>query len=109
MFNADWDVVALHHSGGWLTEPNTASKTTCTTGRRYEGESQDRWQSMSGGDETELRPQRIDVDELSGRGRALALNALEMSDQQFADGGGIAGSDSIEDTLMFGQSAAAAG
>ncbi len=28
VFDADWNVVALHHSGGWLTEPNAGSKTT---------------------------------------------------------------------------------
>jgi V8-like Glu-specific endopeptidase len=28
VFDADWNVVALHHSGGWLKEPNAASKTT---------------------------------------------------------------------------------
>lgn len=28
VFDAAWDVVALHHSGGWLTEPNSGSKTT---------------------------------------------------------------------------------
>jgi V8-like Glu-specific endopeptidase len=28
VFDAEWNVVALHHSGGWLTEPNARSKTT---------------------------------------------------------------------------------
>ncbi|MGY4617627.1 V8-like Glu-specific endopeptidase [Bradyrhizobium sp. USDA 4472] len=28
VFDSAWDVVALHHSGGWLTEPNSGSKTT---------------------------------------------------------------------------------
>jgi Trypsin-like peptidase domain len=28
VLNANWNVVALHHSGGWLIEPNTGSKTT---------------------------------------------------------------------------------
>jgi V8-like Glu-specific endopeptidase len=28
VFDAQWNLVALHHSGGWLTEPNAASKTT---------------------------------------------------------------------------------
>jgi hypothetical protein len=28
VFDAEWNVIALHHSGGWLTEPNAASKTT---------------------------------------------------------------------------------
>lgn len=28
VFDAAWDVVALHHSGGWLTEPNSGSKAT---------------------------------------------------------------------------------
>ena len=27
VFDADWNVVALHHSGGWLIEPNASSKT----------------------------------------------------------------------------------
>ena len=28
VFDAQWNVIALHHSGGWLTEPNAASKST---------------------------------------------------------------------------------
>jgi V8-like Glu-specific endopeptidase len=28
VFDSNWNVVALHHSGGWLTEPNAASKGT---------------------------------------------------------------------------------
>lgn len=28
VFDAGWNVVALHHSGGWLNEPNSATKTT---------------------------------------------------------------------------------
>lgn len=28
VFDKDWTIVALHHSGGWLTEPNAASKRT---------------------------------------------------------------------------------
>jgi hypothetical protein len=28
VFDSNWNVVALHHSGGWLTEPNAASKST---------------------------------------------------------------------------------
>jgi hypothetical protein len=28
VFDSQWNVVALHHSGGWLTEPNAPSKTT---------------------------------------------------------------------------------
>lgn len=28
VFDARWNVVALHHSGGWLPEPNSTSKTT---------------------------------------------------------------------------------
>jgi V8-like Glu-specific endopeptidase len=28
VFDAQWNLIALHHSGGWLTEPNAASKTT---------------------------------------------------------------------------------
>lgn len=28
VFDAEWKLVALHHSGGWLTEPNAGSKTT---------------------------------------------------------------------------------
>jgi V8-like Glu-specific endopeptidase len=28
VFDAQWNLVALHHSGGWLTEPNATSKTT---------------------------------------------------------------------------------
>lgn len=28
VFDAKWNVIALHHSGGWLTEPNAPSKTT---------------------------------------------------------------------------------
>ena len=28
VFDEQWNVVALHHSGGWLAEPNSASKTT---------------------------------------------------------------------------------
>ncbi|HWJ41115.1 MAG TPA: trypsin-like peptidase domain-containing protein [Candidatus Limnocylindrales bacterium] len=28
VFDARWSIVALHHSGGWLTEPNAASKRT---------------------------------------------------------------------------------
>jgi V8-like Glu-specific endopeptidase len=28
VFDAQWNVIALHHSGGWLTEPNATSKTT---------------------------------------------------------------------------------
>lgn len=28
VFDADWNLIALHHSGGWITEPNAASKTT---------------------------------------------------------------------------------
>jgi V8-like Glu-specific endopeptidase len=28
VFDAQWNIVALHHSGGWLTEPNAASKST---------------------------------------------------------------------------------
>jgi V8-like Glu-specific endopeptidase len=28
VFDKDWNIVALHHSGGWLTEPNASSKRT---------------------------------------------------------------------------------
>lgn len=28
VFDANWNVVALHHSGGWLTEPKSVSKST---------------------------------------------------------------------------------
>jgi len=28
VFDARWNVVALHHSGGWLSEPNSTTKTT---------------------------------------------------------------------------------
>ncbi|MFZ2106597.1 MAG: trypsin-like peptidase domain-containing protein [Roseiarcus sp.] len=28
VFDTEWNVVALHHSGGWLEEPNAPSKTT---------------------------------------------------------------------------------
>ncbi len=28
VFDKDWRVVALHHSGGWIMEPNSPSKTT---------------------------------------------------------------------------------
>lgn len=28
VFDTDWNLVALHHSGGWLVEPGTATKTT---------------------------------------------------------------------------------
>lgn len=28
VFDSEWNVVALHHSGGWLEEPNAPSKTT---------------------------------------------------------------------------------
>lgn len=28
VFDTDWNLIALHHSGGWLTEPNAATKTT---------------------------------------------------------------------------------
>lgn len=28
VFDTDWNLIALHHSGGWLTEPNAASKST---------------------------------------------------------------------------------
>lgn len=28
VFDSRWNVVALHHSGGWLREPNSSSKTT---------------------------------------------------------------------------------
>ncbi|WP_050995937.1 trypsin-like peptidase domain-containing protein [Bradyrhizobium yuanmingense] len=28
VFDANWNVVAVHHSGGWLTEPHSASKST---------------------------------------------------------------------------------
>ncbi|CAA2105437.1 hypothetical protein MBUL_03192 [Methylobacterium bullatum] len=28
VFDANWNVVALHHSGGWLTEPDAPSKAT---------------------------------------------------------------------------------
>lgn len=28
VFDAQWNIVALHHSGGWLREPNTPVKTT---------------------------------------------------------------------------------
>lgn len=28
VFDAKWNVVALHHSGGWIAEPNAKSKTT---------------------------------------------------------------------------------
>lgn len=28
VFDADWNLVALHHSGGWLTEPGAATKGT---------------------------------------------------------------------------------
>ena len=28
VFDDTWNVVALHHSGGWLSEPNSSSKTT---------------------------------------------------------------------------------
>lgn len=27
VFDADWNVIALHHSGGWITEPNAKSKS----------------------------------------------------------------------------------
>jgi V8-like Glu-specific endopeptidase len=39
VFDAKWNVVALHHSGGWLTEPNAPSKATYY---RNEGTSIDR-------------------------------------------------------------------
>lgn len=28
VFDAQWNLIALHHSGGWLTEPNASSKST---------------------------------------------------------------------------------
>ena len=28
VFDTEWNVVALHHSGGWLSEPNAAAKST---------------------------------------------------------------------------------
>jgi V8-like Glu-specific endopeptidase len=28
VFDANWNVIALHHSGGWLTEPNAVTKST---------------------------------------------------------------------------------
>ena len=28
VFDLDWNVVALHHSGGWIAEPNAPTKTT---------------------------------------------------------------------------------
>jgi hypothetical protein len=28
VFDRDWNVVALHHSGGWLAEPGSSDKTT---------------------------------------------------------------------------------
>lgn len=28
VFDTDWNLVALHHSGGWLTEPGAATKST---------------------------------------------------------------------------------
>jgi V8-like Glu-specific endopeptidase len=28
VFDTKWNIIALHHSGGWLTEPNAASKHT---------------------------------------------------------------------------------
>lgn len=28
VFDAQWNVIALHHSGGWLVEPNAKTKTT---------------------------------------------------------------------------------
>jgi V8-like Glu-specific endopeptidase len=28
VFDTDWNLIALHHSGGWLTEPNAATKST---------------------------------------------------------------------------------
>ena len=28
VFDKEWNIVALHHSGGWLTEPNATSKRT---------------------------------------------------------------------------------
>jgi len=28
VFDARWNIVALHHSGGWLSEPNAPTKTT---------------------------------------------------------------------------------
>jgi V8-like Glu-specific endopeptidase len=28
VFDTNWNLIALHHSGGWLTEPNAATKTT---------------------------------------------------------------------------------
>lgn len=28
VFDAEWNIVALHHSGGWLTEPNAPTKST---------------------------------------------------------------------------------
>lgn len=28
VFDAKWNIIALHHSGGWLTEPNAVSKRT---------------------------------------------------------------------------------
>lgn len=28
VFDTDWNLVALHHSGGWLTEPNSPNKST---------------------------------------------------------------------------------
>lgn len=39
VFDGRWNIVALHHSGGWLTEPNADSKTTFY---RNEGVSIDR-------------------------------------------------------------------
>ena len=28
VFDTDWNLIALHHSGGWLTEPNATTKST---------------------------------------------------------------------------------
>ena len=28
VFDTDWNLIALHHSGGWLTEPNAVTKST---------------------------------------------------------------------------------
>ena len=28
VFDRDWNVIALHHSGGWIAEPNAPSKST---------------------------------------------------------------------------------
>ncbi|MER9206076.1 MULTISPECIES: trypsin-like peptidase domain-containing protein [unclassified Mesorhizobium] len=28
VFDTDWNLIALHHSGGWLTEPNAPTKST---------------------------------------------------------------------------------